>query len=209
MHVRRTLAALLAAPCLLSACGGGSSVADPPVSSHPTSSAPTIQPPTHESPEHFIRRWAAAEKRMENTGKTGPYLAMSQGCESCTQLANDVSNFYSAGGYVRWDGWQIVSIKHYADHGHRRAFACAPARARPSTRSPPLANCKLSQAGWPQMLWRLHARTHPGESSASRNWVRDATSDQRGNNRDCIVGPSIGFTSVCRSSRLRSLHDAA
>jgi hypothetical protein len=123
MHVRRTLAALLAAPCLLSACGGGSSVADPPVSSHPTSSAPTIQPPTHESPEHFIRRWAAAEKRMENTGKTGPYLAMSQGCESCTQLANDVSNFYSAGGYVRWDGWQIVSIKHYADHGHRRAFA--------------------------------------------------------------------------------------
>jgi hypothetical protein len=123
MRVRRTLAALLAAPCLLSACGGGSSVADPPVSSHPTSSAPTIQPPTHESPEHFIRRWAAAEKRMENTGKTGPYLAMSQGCESCTQLANDVSNFYSAGGYVRWDGWQIVSIKHYADHGHRRAFA--------------------------------------------------------------------------------------
>jgi hypothetical protein len=122
--VTRALAGVLAAPVvLLAACGGGdTSIADPPISPHPTTSSPTQQP-HRESPEHFIRRWAAAEKRMENTGKTGPYLAMSQGCESCTQLANDVSNFYSAGGYVRWDGWQIVSIKHYADHGHRRAFA--------------------------------------------------------------------------------------
>jgi hypothetical protein len=136
MHVRRNLAAsligLLAGPSLLSACGGGStSVADPPVSSSPTSSSPTT-PPAHESPQHFIRRWAAAEKRMENTGKTGPYLAMSEGCKSCTQLANDVSSFYAAGGYVKWGGWQIVSIRPYSKHGSRREFAM---KARAATTS--------------------------------------------------------------------------
>jgi hypothetical protein len=122
MRVRRTLAALLAAPCLLSACGGGSSVADPPVSSHPTSSAPTIQPPAHESPEHFIRRWAAAEKRMENTGKTGPYLAMSQGCRACQQLAEDIGRFYSNGGYATWGGWRILSISREDPKGTSLVF---------------------------------------------------------------------------------------
>jgi hypothetical protein len=60
---------------------------------------------------------------MENTGKTGPYQAISEGCHSCTQLANDVSGFYAAGGYVRWGGWQIVSIRPYSKNGSGRAFA--------------------------------------------------------------------------------------
>ena len=69
MRVRRTLTALLAVPTLLLAgCGGGSSVADPPVSSGPTS-APTTQPPTHESPQHFIRRWADAENADGEHGR--------------------------------------------------------------------------------------------------------------------------------------------
>jgi hypothetical protein len=123
MRVRRTLAALLAPPFLLSACGDSSSVADPPVSSHITSSAPTTQPPAHESPEHFIRRWAAAERRMENTGKTGAYLVISKPCESCQQLASDVSRFYASGGFVKWAGWQIVSIKHYSGKGTHHSYA--------------------------------------------------------------------------------------
>jgi hypothetical protein len=110
MRVRRHLVALLAAPLLLSACDGGStSVADPPVAS-PTSTPPSSDPPARESPQHFIRRWAAAEKRMENTGDTGPYLAMSKGCEACRKLADQVRGFYAAGGFVRWGGWQILSI---------------------------------------------------------------------------------------------------
>jgi hypothetical protein len=124
MRPRRTFAALLLGPCLVSACGGGgSSVADSPVSGTPTSSAPATQPPAHESPQHFIRRWADAEKRMENTGKTDAYLAMSRGCTSCRQLATDVSHFYAAGGYVKGGGWRIVSIRPYSNHGSRRAFA--------------------------------------------------------------------------------------
>lgn len=122
MRVRRTLAALLAAPCVLSACGGGdTSIADPPVSNSPTSSAPTTKP-AHESPEHFIRRWAAAEKRMENTGETGPYLAISRGCRACRQLADDIRHFYSRGGFARWKGWRIQAISRDAVNGSSSVF---------------------------------------------------------------------------------------
>jgi hypothetical protein len=123
MRVRRHLVALLAAPLLLSACGGGStSVADPPVSG-PTSTPPSSDPPARESPQHFIRRWAAAEKRMENTGHTGPYLAMSKGCEACRKLADQVRGFYAAGGFVRWGGWRILSIEVNSRHGHSITYA--------------------------------------------------------------------------------------
>jgi hypothetical protein len=110
MRVRRTLAALLAAPALLlAACGGGSSTADPPVSSGPTSSPPTTSPPAHETAEHFIRRWADAEKRMENTGKTRMYASLTRHCEACDSLIHDVRRFYSNGGYVRWEGLRVLS----------------------------------------------------------------------------------------------------
>src|SRR3954463_3747301 len=106
MAVRRVL---LAAPLLLAVlvavlagCGGGDdSVADPPISSAPTSS-PTTQ--ERETPEQFIRRWANAEKAMENTGDTAEYLALSHGCKACRQLADKVHDYYAAGGFVHWGG---------------------------------------------------------------------------------------------------------
>jgi hypothetical protein len=132
MGPRRTLAGLLAAPALLlSGCGSDSSVADPPVQSSPTSS-PTGDPPAHETAEHFIRRWAEAEKQMENTGKTAAYLSLSRQCDSCQQLAGDVGKYYAAGGYVRWGGWRIMSIKPYPSGGRHSAFAMR-ARSAPTT----------------------------------------------------------------------------
>jgi hypothetical protein len=110
MGVRRILTGALTAPLLLlSACGGGDSVADPPISSAPTSSEPT-HPAKHESPEAFIRRWANAEKSMENTGETGPYLQISDKCKACRGLAHDIRAFYAAGGFARWGGWKILNI---------------------------------------------------------------------------------------------------
>jgi hypothetical protein len=103
------LAGLLALPLVLCACGNGDSVADPPVSSAPTSS-PTGTP-HRESPEHFIRRWTKAEAKMENTGDTADYLALSRGCLACQELAHTIRQYYSAGGYVRWGGWRILSIE--------------------------------------------------------------------------------------------------
>jgi hypothetical protein len=111
MRPRRTFAALLLGPCLVSACGGGgSSVADSPVSGTPTSSAPATQPPAHESPQHFIRRWADAEKRMENTGKTGAYSRLIDHCQACECLIADVRRFYAMGGYIRWKGLVVNSV---------------------------------------------------------------------------------------------------
>jgi hypothetical protein len=114
MDPRRTLIAALAAPLvLLAACGGDdTSVADPPVSPSSTSSSPTT-PPKRETPEHFIRRWAQAEKRMENTGLAETYLSLSRSCGPCEKLAQQVRRYYDAGGYVRWGGWTILTIKPY------------------------------------------------------------------------------------------------
>jgi len=123
MAPRRTIAGLLAAPVLvLTGCGGGSSVADPPVQSSPMSS-PTSGPPAHETAEHFIRRWAEAEKQMENTGITKPYLALSKGCRACTTLAHLVSRYYSKGGFIVWGGWRILSIKKYPSSRNDVSFA--------------------------------------------------------------------------------------
>jgi hypothetical protein len=111
MHTRRILIGALAAPALLlSACGGDDSIADPPVSSPPTSTA-TSAPPQQETPEHFIRRWAAEEKQMENTGRTSAYVRLSQKCVACRQLAQDIHDFYAAGGFARWGGWKILMIR--------------------------------------------------------------------------------------------------
>lgn len=119
-HLVTALTLLAAAPLLvLAACSGDdTSIADPPISSAPTSSAPTTT--QRESAEHFIRRWAAEEERMENTGKTRPYLAISHQCRACQQLASDIHRFYSAGGFAKWGGWTILSITEggHADRGH-------------------------------------------------------------------------------------------
>jgi hypothetical protein len=109
-----TLAGALIAPLFLllalTGCGGNTSLADPPVSPMPSTSSPPA-PPKRETPEHFIRRWAEIEKRMENTGNTDAYLAVSHACRACRQLAADIRRFYSNGGFVRWAGWRIKSLE--------------------------------------------------------------------------------------------------
>lgn len=123
MGVRRTLAAALAAPLLLlAACGGGdTSIADPPISPDPTTSSPTQQP-HRETPEHFIRRFYAAEKTMENTGKTDAYRTLVKGCKSCVSLTKEVERFYTDGGYVKWGGLRIESIRPYPSQDGGRTF---------------------------------------------------------------------------------------
>ena len=118
MSVRRNLAGTLVVPLLiLSACGGGDgSIADPPISSAPTSSATGT--PQRESAEHFIRRWADAEQAMENTGRRSLYARMTPGCEACASLIKDVKRFYGAGGFIRWGGLRVISIKRSDDSPH-------------------------------------------------------------------------------------------
>lgn len=140
MAPRRALAGLLAAPVLvLAGCGSDSSVADPPVHSAPHSVA-TSDPPARERPEHFIRRWAEAEKQMENTGQTATYLSMSRQCRSCRQLASDIHRFYGAGGFAHWSGWEILAIKSSGSHGGNDVYVVkvnsGPTAYRESATSP-------------------------------------------------------------------------
>jgi hypothetical protein len=136
MQTRRILLGALAAPVLLlPACGGHDSVADPRVASAPTSSDST-DPPKRESPEHFIRRWAEAERRMENTGKASSYLRLSSKCTACRQLAGDVRRYYAAGGYVRWGGWKILSIASGGGSTYEVKVNSAPTSYRTSAAAP-------------------------------------------------------------------------
>lgn len=114
MHVRRALALALAVPALLAGCSD-----DPeptPKIPEPTSSSPTptpTEPETAEaeSPEDFIRRWSTALRDMQATGKTGDFLALGPSCEACTETADRVEQIYRAGGAIKWDGWEITSIR--------------------------------------------------------------------------------------------------
>ncbi len=72
------------------------------------SSDPYIE---QENPKRFVARWAAAEARMQNTGKVAPYVALSRGCRTCRQLAHTVAGYYAAGGFVHGGAWRIDSIK--------------------------------------------------------------------------------------------------
>lgn len=119
MSVRRALAVAAALPLLLAGCSEGEAepkMPDPSPSS--SSSTPTAEPTVEqETPEEFIRRWAGVEAAMENTGETDEYLELSGQCEACTSLAETVTRYYADGGYVKWDGWDVLSVRQWKDGG--------------------------------------------------------------------------------------------
>jgi hypothetical protein len=119
-----SLATLLA----LTACGGGggghAATGEPTALPHRSSglSGDSSSPSSdgqidQENPQRFITRWAAVEGRMQNTGKTGPYLALSKGCVTCRTLAHTVAGYYAAGGFIHGGSWRIDSIKMSAPSG--------------------------------------------------------------------------------------------
>lgn len=124
MSLRRALAAALLVPlALLSACTEDEPVPqmpDPTTSQpSPTESTSTAAP---ETPEDFIRRWAETEADMERTGETDAYRALSSDCRACKELADLVEGYYEDGGYVKWTGWDIRSVRSYPAGGEN-AFA--------------------------------------------------------------------------------------
>ena len=110
MGIPRFLTGILAAPLLLSACGGGGdSVADPPVS--PSSTSSSTATPQRESPEDFIRRFVSVSNTREMRGNTDTYLALTSRCTPCRALAEQIGRARSNGGYYHSQGWSITSIK--------------------------------------------------------------------------------------------------
>ena len=84
----------------------GSSSPDPTGAT--TSPSPTVRA---ESAEEFIRRWVREDIAMQNSGRTERFLALSDTCRGCAGLARFVEDTYAAGGFVRTQGWLILSIE--------------------------------------------------------------------------------------------------
>jgi hypothetical protein len=122
----------------LTACGGHDS-ADSRASTDPTT-LPSATPPSTERAESFVRRFVAAEVRMENTGRTARYLAMSRTCDVCRLFAHNVAHRYAAGGYIRGGGLRIDSIESpppsqgtllFTVHGHTAPITIRDSSSRP------------------------------------------------------------------------------
>lgn len=124
MHVRRAFALAAAAPLLLAGCTDQPEpmpkIPDPPTSSS-TPSPSESETAEAESAQNFIRRWASVEAEMENTGDTAEYLELSRGCRACAKLAKLVEGYYASGGYVKWQGWEIINVRPHGNSG--RAFS--------------------------------------------------------------------------------------
>ncbi|GAA5142448.1 hypothetical protein GCM10023340_05940 [Nocardioides marinquilinus] len=104
-----------------------STEAAPPDSSEPATTAPATdgttateptEPPSSEAPEgetkrQFVVRWLEESQRMQNTGDTEGFLALSRDCQSCETLAQTVSDYYSAGGTISWDGGELLRFTSY------------------------------------------------------------------------------------------------
>jgi hypothetical protein len=110
--VKRFLAALTCCGLLaLSSCSDDSSSSADPPSPTPTSTSSEPSPTQEaETPEEFVRRWVEVDREMQNSGETAEYLRLSRECRPCKAVADQVEGYYSAGGYVKTDGWSIKSI---------------------------------------------------------------------------------------------------
>ncbi len=142
MSVRRPLTSargsLSVLVCLLALLLGACAEDDPepkiagPATPSASPSESTIGS-AQETPEEFIRRWAEAERVMLNTGETEEYAAITGPCKSCGMLAKDITDYYAAGGYVRWDGYTVRRIKPIKDGYYEVSVVGAPTDYRTSS----------------------------------------------------------------------------
>ena len=117
--MQRFLVALAVPLVLLVSCSDDDPepILAPSPSSTPTPTTESAEPsPTEsaepESPEAFIRRWNEVGTEMQNTGETEAFLALSaKSCQPCQDLAEVVSGYFDAGGYVETGGLTIKSIR--------------------------------------------------------------------------------------------------
>ncbi len=98
-------------------CGGDEPPPEPPSSATgspsptPTDSPSASDTAGPETAEDFIRRWVEANTEMQNTGETAEFRKLGRGCSPCKSVADTVDSFYSAGGYVKTEGWNIESVE--------------------------------------------------------------------------------------------------
>lgn len=102
-------AALTAALLLvLTACGGGDSVAE--------ARPDYANQPGRGGAEKFAGYWVDQINKASATGKTAPLEALGlPECDTCTDFANHLDEVYSGGGRVESDDWTLKSV--IPEHG--------------------------------------------------------------------------------------------
>ena len=103
--------ALLAICLMLTACAAED---DPtPIFAEPTAppDVTTTAQPEKETVEQFLDRWAEEGREMQNSGETASYRALTDDCEPCTSFADQVDEFYSAGGFIETEGQRITAVE--------------------------------------------------------------------------------------------------
>jgi len=123
------LAAALALPLALTACGGDPIAPPPltPATSTASTPTPTEQP---ETAEEFIRRWIEAGDAMQNSGDTTAYRALSDRCAPCDSLADRIESIYRRGGEVHTQGLQVLAVSEKGHLEYDVSADSAPTRYR-------------------------------------------------------------------------------
>lgn len=119
-----TIASVVAALFLVSACGGDTEpTAEPTVKqSAPTEAVETPSPtassaaPKQESLEAFAERWIAEWGAMQASGNTSPFrLMVTKRCEACTTFMTTVEEIYANGGWIKTKGSSVIKLSERRD----------------------------------------------------------------------------------------------
>jgi hypothetical protein len=123
MSVRRTAALALVAALVLAGC---QEEPEPRFEPTPSDSSPPTDPETDEpaaqTAEEFIQEWVDLQREMQNSGETEAFLAASEECHACIELAELVAGYYEAGGYVETRGWTLTTLIRHSETGPTLEF---------------------------------------------------------------------------------------
>jgi hypothetical protein len=124
-RINRLLTAVtLAVGLAVSGCTGdpakptplGTPTASTSMTPTPTAPAPPTLPPeaegtTAKSAKRFARYYISVVNFSSRTGDTDRLTSLGQsGCQSCSAIAKNIHDVYSAGGSITSDGWKVLSI---------------------------------------------------------------------------------------------------
>ena len=133
MSVRRTVAALAVAALLLAGCSDDPEPRfDPPSESPSPTESETTAEPEAQTPEEFIREWFELNTEMQNSGETDAFLEASPNCKPCRDLADQVEQFYNAGGFIRVGGQDVTTVDALAGSEYSVTVDAAPTEYKES-----------------------------------------------------------------------------
>lgn len=98
------------------------------------SKSPNPEKDPHRSPKALIRHWNHLQNEMQ-LGDTKAWRELTPNCQTCIQAADQVDNFYTAGGFIQTDGRTIRSIENESGSTYRVTLDSSSTEYRESAES--------------------------------------------------------------------------